>query len=161
MTIINDILDFSKIEAGKIELEILEFDLRTCAEDVADLLAPEADEKGLDIIVEIDPRIPRVLRGDPGRIRQILTNLLGNAIKFTHKGEVVVHAALERKSESRLIIHFSVTDTGIGISKSESEVLFHQFSQADASTTRKFGCTVLGLAISQHLSELIGGETGM
>jgi len=161
LSIINDILDFSKIEAGKMTLELLDFDIRTVVEDVSELLSEKAQEKGLEFSCLIDHRIEPFLMGDPGRLRQILINLAGNSVKFTEKGEVVIRAVLETETETHVKIHFSVTDTGIGISADHEERIFQTFSQVDASTTRKYGGTGLGLAISKQLAEIMGGEIGV
>ena len=161
LTIINEILDFSKIEAGKLDLEILDFDLRVTLEDAAELLALRGEEVGLELICRIDPAVPSYLRGDPGRIRQIITNLVGNAIKFTRKGEVVISATLKADREENVTILFEIQDTGIGIPLSRLSAIFDPFTQADGSTTRKFGGTGLGLAICKQLAELMGGEIGV
>jgi len=161
VSVINDILDYSKIEAGKLDLEIIRFDLRTTIEETVDLLAIKAHRKGLDMVCLIDERIPRRLRGDPGRLRQILTNLVGNAIKFTGQGEVSVEVYAEDKLGNRVTICFHVRDTGIGIRPDRLGKLFHPFSQGDSSTTRKFGGTGLGLAISKQLCEIMGGTMGV
>jgi signal transduction histidine kinase/DNA-binding response OmpR family regulator len=161
LTLINDILDFSKIEAGKLDLEILDFDLRPSLEDTADLLALRAAEKGLELICRIEPTVPSYVKGDPGRIRQIITNLAGNAIKFTHHGEVVISAKLAAEAESTVTILFEVIDTGIGIPAERLEAVFAPFTQADGSTTRQYGGTGLGLAICRQLAELMGGEIGV
>jgi CheY-like chemotaxis protein len=159
--LINDILDFSKIEAGKLELEILDFDLQNLLDDFASALAFQAHQKGLDLHCGMSPDIPVLLRGDPGRLRQILTNLAGNAVKFTHSGEVSIHVTLESETPEDVLLRFSVTDTGIGIALEKQKVLFQKFSQVDASTTRKYGGTGLGLAISKQLAEKMGGEIGV
>ncbi|HUU42032.1 MAG TPA: response regulator, partial [Desulfatiglandales bacterium] len=161
LAIINDILDFSKIEAGKMDLEILDFDFRTAMEEVAELPAIKAHGKGLDFAYIIDHDIPSLLRGDPGRLRQILMNLADNAIKFTEKGEVVIRAFMENETEESITIRFNVEDTGIGIPKEDQDRLFKSFHQVDASTSRKHGGTGLGLAISKRLVELMGGEIGV
>ncbi|MCD6384669.1 PAS domain S-box protein [Candidatus Sumerlaeota bacterium] len=161
LSIINDILDFSKIEAGKLDIEIIEFDLRTTLEDLNDILAIRAQDKGLEYICMIDPEVPSLLEGDPGRLRQILTNLIGNAIKFTEKGEVKIYVTLEDENEEEATIRFAVTDTGVGIPKDKQEGLFEAFTQADASTKRRYGGTGLGLAISRQLVELMGGKIGV
>ncbi len=160
LRLINDILDFSKIEAGKLDLELLDFDLRTTLEDTAEMLAVKAHEKGLELTCMIDPEVPSRLRGDPGRLRQILINLGGNAVKFTHQGEVALHATLEKDAGDRVMLRFEVRDTGIGISSAKLPLLFTPFTQADGSTTRKYGGTGLGLAISRQLAERMDGQTG-
>jgi len=154
LAIINDILDFSKIEAGKMDVETQPFDLRDCVESALDLTAGRAIEKGLDIAYMIDDDVPTGLKSDVTRLRQILINLLSNAIKFTEKGEVVLSL---KKGKAKNEIQFTVTDTGIGISENHMKRLFQSFSQADSSTTRKFGGTGLGLAISKRLAEIMGG----
>jgi PAS domain S-box-containing protein len=159
--IVNDILDFSKIEAGKLALETLDFDLQELLDDFAATLAVRAHEKGLELLSITDPRVPTLLRGDPGRLRQILTNLAGNAVKFTSKGEVAVRVSLEEEGETECRLRFSVRDTGIGIPKGKIGLLFAKFSQGDPSTTRKFGGTGLGLAISKQLAAMMGGEVGL
>jgi signal transduction histidine kinase/CheY-like chemotaxis protein/HPt (histidine-containing phosphotransfer) domain-containing protein len=161
LALINDILDFSKIEAGKLSLEIIDFDLRNMLEEVADLLAFRAHEKHLELTCLADPQIPAQLRGDPGRLRQILINLAGNAIKFTAAGEVVIQVHTERETADAVRLRFEVRDTGIGIPADRVGALFSAFTQVDASTTRKFGGTGLGLSISKRLVELMGGEIGI
>jgi signal transduction histidine kinase/DNA-binding response OmpR family regulator/HPt (histidine-containing phosphotransfer) domain-containing protein len=173
LTLINDILDFSKIEAGKLELETLDFDLLSMLDDFGATLAMRAQEKGLELLCAADPDIPALLRGDPGRLRQILTNLTGNAIKFTSQGEVAVRVtqvkdpssiAIEDAStfdDSIVELRFSIRDTGMGIPPEKLGLLFNKFSQVDASTTRQFGGTGLGLAISKQLAELMGGRIGV
>ncbi|MBL8149567.1 MAG: response regulator [Blastocatellia bacterium] len=158
LTIINDILDFSKIEASHLELEIIDFDLRTAVEEVVDLLAEKAYAKGLDLVYFIDPTIPIVVGGDPGRLRQVLVNLLSNAVKFTNAGKVDIRVTLLDKDEKDMILQFDVEDTGIGIKPEHQQKLFQPFVQADGSTTRRFGGTGLGLAISKRLVEMMGGE---
>ncbi len=158
LTIINDILDFSKIESGKIELETHPYNLRQCVEEALELLAPKATEKGLALVALIDPAIPALVVGDVTRLRQVLVNLAGNAVKFTAKGEVVVSAAMKEAAKpGELSLHFIVADTGIGIPREKQDRLFQSFSQVDSSTTREFGGTGLGLAISKRLVELMGG----
>lgn len=161
LTIINDILDFSKIEAGKLTIECLDFDLRTMIEDTLDLMAESAQRKSLELVGLMDAAVPSAVHGDPGRIRQILSNLVGNAIKFTERGEVLVQASLQGGADEDLIIRVDVVDTGIGISPDHIGKLFQSFSQADASTTRRYGGTGLGLAISKRLATLMGGEIGL
>jgi len=159
--LINDILDFSKIEAGKLDLEIIDFDMQSLLDDFADTIAIQAHEKGLELVCSMTPDVPAGLRGDPGRLRQILTNLTGNAIKFTPKGEVAIRISLEAETEHGVTLHCAVRDTGIGIPHGKLRFLFDKFSQVDASTTRQFGGTGLGLAISKQLAELMGGNIGV
>ncbi|MEN6624724.1 MAG: response regulator [Candidatus Sumerlaeia bacterium] len=158
LSLINDILDFSKIEAGKLEMETLDFDLRSTLEDTAELLAVRAQEKGLELSCIIDPEIHLWLKGDPGRLRQVLINLGGNAIKFTHQGEVAMRADLVAEDDRHTTLRFSVTDTGIGIPEDKIPILFLPFTQVDGSTTRKYGGTGLGLAISRQIVQMFGGE---
>ena len=160
LSVINDILDFSKIEADKLELEILDFDLRATIEDAVELLAVRAHEKNLEFICRVDPEVHTFLKGDPGRLRQILINLGSNAIKFTARGEVIIEIRLESESADRIKIRVEVRDTGIGIPAEKIALLFSAFQQVDASTTRRFGGTGLGLAISKRLVEAMGGEIG-
>jgi len=178
LTIINDILDFSKVEAGKLVLEIIDFDLRVAIEETLDLLALQAHEKGLELTCLVHADVPVALRGDPGRLRQILLNLLNNAIKFTHRGEVIVEVksheeeirdwrletcppSSQASSLKPCVLYFTVRDTGIGIPADRHDCLFRAFSQVDSSTTRKYGGTGLGLSISKRLVELMGGEIGV
>jgi len=160
LTIINDILDFSKIEAGKLDLERIDFDLRTCLDDVASLLAIQADAKGLELITGIDPLIPERLLGDPGRVRQVLLNLGSNALKFTRNGEVSIDLRLDSTDSLGATIRCEVRDTGIGIPTDRVDSLFEPFSQVDASTTRHYGGTGLGLSIVRRLIALMDGEVG-
>jgi len=161
LRLINDILDFSKVEAGKLDLEAIDFDLRTTLENVGDMLAPKAYKNGLEFVSMFHPEVPARLRGDPGRLRQILINLAGNAVKFTKQGEVAVRAILDSETATRATIRFEVMDTGIGIPKERQAHIFESFSQVDASTTRKYGGTGLGLAISKKLVEMMGGQIGL
>jgi two-component system sensor histidine kinase/response regulator len=161
LELLNDILDLSKIEADKIELENIDFDLRITVEGVVDTLAPKASSKGLELACMIHHQVPSLLRGDPGRLRQILVNLLGNAIKFTEKGEVVVGVDLQEETKDQVTLLFSVTDTGAGISKDKQRKIFESFTQADGSTTRKYGGTGLGLSICKRLIELMKGQIGV
>lgn len=161
LAIINDILDFSKIEAEKLELEYIEFDLRTVVEDVADTIALRAQEKRIEFICHIDPLINTYLIGDPGRVRQVLLNLTGNAVKFTSQGEISIVVTAERSSEKDVAIFFEVRDTGIGVPEDRQSLLFSPFAQIDASISRNFGGSGLGLAISKRLVELMGGEIGV
>ena len=162
--LINDILDFSKIESGKLDLEMIPFDLVACLEETLDLFAAQADQKSLNLVYSLDPDVPLTLVGDPTRLRQILTNLVGNAIKFTAQGEVVVTVAVDKgmadnsPQSKHITLHFAVRDTGIGISTEGITRLFQSFSQVDTSTTRRFGGSGLGLAISLRLSQLMGGK---
>ncbi|MBD3424581.1 MAG: PAS domain S-box protein, partial [Candidatus Latescibacteria bacterium] len=161
MKLINNVLDFSKIEAGKLELEELDFDLREVMGEISEMVALKAQEKGLEFICYCDPEAPELLRGDPSRLKQILINLAGNAIKFTETGEIRVLAEAEYDSGSKITIRFSVRDTGIGISEEKVDLLFEKFSQVDASTTRKYGGSGLGLAISKQLVGAMGGLIGV
>ncbi|CAG0989096.1 two-component system, NarL family, sensor histidine kinase EvgS [Phycisphaerales bacterium] len=160
-TVINDILDFSKIEAGKMELVPIDFDLRHTVEDVMQVLAQTAAKKGLEVACHVHPDVPAHVRGDCDRLRQILINLVNNAIKFTNQGAVVLRLLPESRANGRVMVRFTVTDTGIGISRDRIDRLFRAFSQADASTTRVYGGTGLGLAISKKLAELMGGTIGV
>jgi two-component system sensor histidine kinase/response regulator len=161
LTIIDAILDFSKVEAGKVEVEEVEFDVRTTVCDVVDLLASSAQIKGLELVAAIERSVPRVVRGDPGRVRQVLTNLVGNAIKFTRTGEVVVRVTESELDGTDTILRFEVSDTGDGIPPDKLDLVFQPFVQADTSTSRKYGGTGLGLAISGKLVALMGGDCGV
>ncbi|MBM3598531.1 MAG: PAS domain S-box protein [Alphaproteobacteria bacterium] len=161
LKIIDDILDFSKIEAGKLEVEAVPVSLLNLVEGVADTLANSAQKKKLSFITYVDPAVPPTVLGDPVRLRQVLFNLVGNAIKFTEKGEVAVHTTVDRLTESGAIVRFRVTDTGIGLSVQAQQRLFQPFMQADDSTTRRFGGTGLGLSICRRLIEYMGGEIGV
>ncbi len=161
MALLNDILDFSKIEAGKLNLETVDFDLLELLDDFASLLAVRAHESRLEFICAAAPDVPRYLSGDAGRLRQVLFNLAGNAVKFTRHGEVVVRAGLEWAADTEVLLRFSIRDTGIGIPADKQRILFQKFTQADASTTRQYGGTGLGLAISKQLAEMMGGEIGL
>jgi signal transduction histidine kinase/DNA-binding response OmpR family regulator/HPt (histidine-containing phosphotransfer) domain-containing protein len=158
LNVVNDILDFSKIEAGKVELEEIGFDLNECVEGAMKTLALRADEKGLELLCEVAPEVPEMVSGDPGRLRQILLNLLGNAVKFTSEGEVGLKVLVEPSDENFALIHFAVSDTGIGIAPEKLAAIFDSFSQADTSTTREFGGTGLGLSISRRLVQMMGGR---
>jgi signal transduction histidine kinase/CheY-like chemotaxis protein len=162
LTILNDILDLSKVESGKMVLEEVPFDIRSCLEEVGDMLAPRVQEKRLDFPVLVEPEVPTTVIGDPGRLRQVVINLMTNAIKFTERGEVSIRAALDPIDDSSVRrIRFEVSDTGIGIAKERHALLFEAFSQIDTSTTRKYGGTGLGLAISKRLAEAMCGEIGV
>ena len=160
LSLVNDILDFSKIEARRLELETMDFDLRATLEDIAEMLAVKAQEKSLEMVCMIDPDAPSWLRGDPGRLRQIIVNLGANAVKFTHQGGVTIRARLAAEDGRCATLRFSITDTGIGIPKDKLFILFSPFTQVDSSTTRKYGGTGLGLAISKQLAEMMGGQIG-
>jgi len=161
LSLINDILDFSKIEANKLELETIDFNLQSLLDDFTASLAIPAHQKNLEFICDTGPTTPLFLHGDPGRLRQILINLTGNAIKFTATGEVVIHVQPVEENKDKILLRFSVRDTGIGIPNDKIGLLFNKFSQVDASTTRQFGGTGLGLAISKQLAEMMGGEIGI
>ena len=162
LTVINDILDFSKVEAGKLSIENVPFDLRYAAEQVVELLAPQAEQKGIELALHVSADLPASFMGDAGRVRQVLLNLVGNAIKFTRKGHVLIEIDVFRALHinGQDVARCSITDTGIGIPKEKQSLLFQQFSQADTSTTREYGGTGLGLAISRRLVELMGGKVG-
>lgn len=160
LTILNDILDFSKIEAGKLDIENLELDLRSNVDDVGSIMAFQAAAKSLELVVNVRPEVPERVLGDPQRIHQCLLNLVGNAIKFTHSGEVVLEVCLLGRQNGRALVHFEVRDTGIGIARESLDGLFQPFTQADSSTTRRFGGTGLGLSIVRKLVEMMGGQTG-
>ncbi len=160
LTILNDILDFSKIEAGKLDIETLELDVRSNVDDVGSIMAFQAAAKGLELIVNVRPEVPERVMGDPQRIRQCLLNLVGNAIKFTHSGEVVIEVCALGCQNGKTLVHFEVRDTGIGIPKETLDRLFQPFTQADSSTTRRFGGTGLGLSIVRKLIVMMGGQVG-
>jgi len=161
LSLLNDILDYSKIEAGKFDLEIIKFDLRVTLETAGDIISIKAHEKGLEYVTVFSPEVPSFLKGDPGRLRQILVNLAGNAVKFTHTGEIVIYVDLEKETEDWVQVRFTVKDTGIGIPADKMNRLFKSFSQVDASTTRKYGGTGLGLTISKKLVQMMHGEIGV
>jgi signal transduction histidine kinase/CheY-like chemotaxis protein len=158
LTVINDILDFSKIEAGKIDLEAIDFNVRDSLESTLKTLALRADEKGLELLCEVAPEVPEIVRGDSTRLRQIVINLVGNAIKFTDNGEIAVKVQVEAREGKDCICRFTVADTGIGIAEEKRDLIFAPFSQADTSTTRKYGGTGLGLTISTRLVQMMGGK---
>ena len=158
LRLLNDILDFSKIEAGRLDLEEVAFDLPSTVADAVRLLAFDAQRKGLELAYRVDPQLPRDMRGDPGRLRQVLVNLIGNALKFTEAGKVFLDVRLERPGDHCLTVHFVVRDTGIGIPAAQQELIFERFRQADGSTTRRYGGSGLGLAISAQLVALMGGR---
>ncbi|RYZ54871.1 MAG: response regulator, partial [Proteobacteria bacterium] len=161
LTVINDILDFSKIEAGKLIIDVTDFELRSVIESCMELLAPEAHAKNLELICSISPDLPHSVKGDAGRIRQMVTNLLGNALKFTHEGEILVEVTISAETDKAPVILFEIADSGIGITDENQARLFKAFIQADGSTNRKYGGTGLGLAISKQLVELMGGDMGV
>jgi signal transduction histidine kinase len=158
LRILNDILDFSKIEAGKLEFEVIEFDPRETVEEMLKVLGVRAREKNLELTCHLDPTVPSRLLGDPGRLRQVLINLTGNAIKFTERGGVVIRVERLSDTTEEVELHFSVQDTGIGIALNKQRHVFSAFSQADSSSTRRFGGTGLGLTISSQLVEMMGGR---
>jgi signal transduction histidine kinase/ActR/RegA family two-component response regulator len=158
LSVINDILDFSKLEAGRLQLESRPFDLRYLVREVVQILTPQATDGGLDLVVRDDPHLPREVLGDPGRIRQILTNLAANAIKFTPVGRVIIELELVDRRGDQILARIAVTDTGIGIPPDKLAAIFDKFTQVDASTARRFGGTGLGLAISSQLADLMGGH---
>ena len=158
LQVINDVLDFSKIEAGRLDIDPIAFSLRDSLGAAIKPFGIKADQKGLELACQVDPAVPDHLYGDPARLRQIVVNLVGNALKFTEKGEVVVTAAIESRSADGLILHFAVRDTGIGIAADKQTMIFESFTQADGSTTRKYGGTGLGLTISARLAEIMGGQ---
>jgi signal transduction histidine kinase/CheY-like chemotaxis protein/HPt (histidine-containing phosphotransfer) domain-containing protein len=161
LTIINDILDFSKIEAGKYELSPSDFEIRTLVQELIELLAPRAAEKGLELAYRIAPEVPRLVRADPDRFKQVLTNLVGNAVKFTERGEVVITINVVERKEREFLLRCSIRDSGPGISPEHLGKLFNSFSQVDGSSTRRHGGTGLGLAISKRLAELMGGTVSV
>ena len=164
LTIINDILDFSKIDAGKLDLKTIDFDLRDAIENAIEQLARSAHQKGLELHCMFSPEVPTQLRGDPDRLRQILTNLVGNAVKFTTTGEILVRISSDKNSSDEpdpVTVHIAVSDTGIGMSADSCTQLFQAFSQVDSSSTRKHGGTGLGLAISKQLAEMMEGQIGV
>jgi two-component system, sensor histidine kinase and response regulator len=158
LIVINDILDYSKIEAGKIELEVIDFNLRNCAEEALRTFASAADEKGLELLCDIAPDLPELVAGDPGRLRQILLNLVSNAIKFTAHGEIALKAQMDAEDDDSRVIRFTVADTGIGIPEEKQEFIFSPFTQADSSTTREYGGTGLGLTICARMVAMMGGR---
>ncbi|HEX5009476.1 MAG TPA: response regulator [Planctomycetota bacterium] len=161
LTVINDILDFSKVEAGKLELEEIDFDLQRTLEEVLELFAPRAKAKDLELVLVLEPEVPSRLQGDPGRLRQVLANMLGNAIKFTHAGEVRLHVDVREPGAGDTLLRFQVADTGIGIAPEHRERLFKPFTQVDSSMSRRYGGTGLGLAICGQLVTLMGGSLGV
>ena len=161
LIVINDILDYSKIEAGKVDLDMADFNLREALEGVLKTVALRADEKGLELLCEIAPEVPGVVHGDSSRLKQVVLNLITNAIKFTHEGEVALKVQLERTEGNDCVLHFTVTDTGIGVPLEKQKIIFDPFTQADSSTTRKYGGTGLGLTISSRLTEMMGGKLWM
>jgi two-component system, sensor histidine kinase and response regulator len=158
LTVISDILDFSKIESGKVDIEAIAFNLRDWLDTTLKTLSPRANAKGLEMVCDVSPEVPLFLKGDSTRLRQVLVNLVGNAIKFTQAGEIEVKVSVDSSSRSSCVLRFLVSDTGVGIAKEKLKMIFDPFSQADTSTTREFGGTGLGLSISTRLIELMGGR---
>ncbi len=158
LTVINDILDFSKIEAGKLELDSTDFDLTDSLEETAKTFALQAHQKGIELACDVRPEVPRIIHGDPTRLRQVIVNLMGNALKFTERGEVVLRVEAEERAGEHIRLHFTVTDTGIGIPQEKQRLIFEAFSQADGSMTRRYGGTGLGLTISSRLVKMMGGR---
>jgi two-component system, sensor histidine kinase and response regulator len=158
LNVINDILDFSKIEAGKIDIEMVDFDLRECVESTLKTLVQPAEKKGLELLCDISPEVPPIVCGDSTRLSQMILNLVGNAIKFTNGGQVAVKVEVEAQQDRNTILHFTVSDTGIGIPEEKQKSIFDSFTQADASTTRQFGGTGLGLTITTRLADMMGGR---
>lgn len=161
LQLIDDILDFSKVEAGKLEIDELDFNLHLLMGELAEAIATRIDEERVEFVCAVAPNVRGLVRGDPGRLRQVLTNLVGNAVKFTQKGEIVVHVDIVSETDTAIVLRFSVRDTGVGIPVNKQKRLFTSFTQADASTTRQYGGTGLGLAISRKLVELMGGTIGL
>jgi two-component system, sensor histidine kinase and response regulator len=158
LTVINDILDFSKIEAGKLDLDLIDFNLRDSLDETTRAFAVEAHQKGLELVCDVHPDVPAAVVGDPTRLRQVVTNLLGNAVKFTERGEVVLRVEAESRETDGVLLHFVVRDTGIGIPPEKRELIFEAFAQADGSLTRRYGGTGLGLTISARLVEMMQGR---
>ena len=161
LALVDDVLDFSKAEAGKLEVETIDFDLRLNVDQVGALLAPRADAQGIGFVCHVSHEVPSLVRGDPGRIRQILLNLAGNALKFTEAGEVAIRVERLEESSNKVMLQFEVRDTGLGMTPAQMASLFQTYAQADASIARRFGGTGLGLAISKNLVGLMGGEIGV
>jgi signal transduction histidine kinase len=161
LSLINDILDLSKVEAGELEIENIDFNLRVALDSLCDTVGIRVSEKDIEFTCLIEDDVPEKIKSDPGRIRQIITNLTGNALKFTEAGHISLHISVKEETEKTLTLLFEVTDTGIGIHESKLATLFDSFTQADLSTTRKYGGTGLGLSISRQLAELMKGETGV
>ena len=161
LAIISDILDFSKIQSGKLTLETIDFHLAGTVEGAVELLAEQAHDKGIELMSFVPPEVPGLLRGDPGRLRQVFINLLNNAVKFTNQGEVILRVAKQQESQTHILLNFSIRDTGIGISPEVQSRLFTPFTQADGAATRRYGGTGLGLAISKQLAQLMGGQIGV
>jgi signal transduction histidine kinase/DNA-binding response OmpR family regulator len=158
LSVINDVLDFSKIESGKVDLDLIDFDLPALVYGTVKPLTLQAQEKGVQLLCHIDPTVPELVHGDPVRVRQVLTNLAGNAVKFTSRGEILISVAVESSAQDSTLVHFNVRDSGIGVPKDQQALIFEPFRQADASMTRKFGGTGLGLSICSRLVQLMGGK---
>jgi signal transduction histidine kinase len=161
LAVVNNLLDLSKIETGRLQLDIADFDLRALFDEFMEMVAPRAKPKKLELLCLVAPNVPTQLRGDPGRVLQVMLNLACNAVKFTEKGAITVQANLVRESEREVTLRLSVRDTGIGIAAEKQEILFKKFSQVDGTYTRKYGGAGLGLVISRHLVAMMGGEIGL
>ena len=160
LVMINNLLDFSKLEGGKLDLQSIDFDIRTTIDEIITRLTPQAQRKNLDLITVVQATVPGMVKGDPGRLRQIMNNLLGNALKFTEAGEIQLQVTVEAQTQGKIFLRFCVADSGIGISEKQQKHLFQIFSQADGSSTRPYSGAGVGLSVTKHLAELLGGTIG-